>query len=69
MQYSNLVRQHPTTQHYSWAIARLGAANEKSRIVGRYVNRQDAEDSLRLLKRFLRRVPNIHFVLIFIEDD
>ncbi|MCA1991875.1 MAG: hypothetical protein LDL41_07495 [Coleofasciculus sp. S288] len=37
-----------------WAIARLGAANEKTRIVSRFANQQDAADYLRVLNRLMR---------------
>lgn len=36
-----------------WVICRLGT-KPPNRIVGRYVNRQDAEDDLRSLTRFIK---------------
>lgn len=36
-----------------WVICRLGAP-ESSRIVARFVNRQDAEDDLRTITRFIK---------------
>jgi hypothetical protein len=62
--------RYPSTQFYPWAIARLGAPDEKSRIVGRFMNRQDAEDSLRLLDRMTRLLKKkstdrVVFVIIF----
>lgn len=58
-------------QNCPWVIARLGV-EEKSRIVARFMNRQDADDSLRLLLRLIRRHdPDCRttFVVAFITPE
>lgn len=59
-------------QNCPWVIARLGV-DSKSRIVARFMNRQDAEDSLRLLNRLMRRHqadnPSLIFVVCFISPE
>ncbi len=51
-----------------WVICKLGA-NEISRVVGRYVNRSDAETALRFIQMKTR--VGGHFVVAFdvVEDN
>lgn len=54
-----------------WVIARLGV-NSKSRIVSRFANRQDADDSLRMIHKFTARHvenPGATFVVCFVPPD
>ncbi|HAJ59544.1 MAG TPA: hypothetical protein DCP31_09950 [Cyanobacteria bacterium UBA8543] len=37
-----------------WVICRLGVTEQSTRIVGRYANKQDAEDDLRIITRFVK---------------
>jgi len=50
-----------------WVICKLGA-NEISRVVGRYVNRSDAETALRFIQ--MKTKVGGHFVVVFdvVED-
>lgn len=46
---------------YVWTIA-IALPDAKQRTIARFCNRQDAEDHLRVLRRF---VPNTQFEIIF----
>jgi hypothetical protein len=37
-----------------WVICRLGETDPAKRIVSRYANKQDAEDDLRVITRFIK---------------
>lgn len=49
-----------------WIIARLGAT-DNNRVVGRYVNRRDAEDDLRSLKKFVKN--DEQYVVCYDSED
>jgi hypothetical protein len=51
-----------------WVICKLGAS-EKSRVVGRYANRSDAETALRFIQ--MKTHVGGHFVVAFdvVEDN
>lgn len=51
-----------------WIIARLGA-NDADRVLGRYVNRQDAEDDLRSLRKFVKNDEQQQYVICYDSED
>ena len=51
-----------------WCICHLGA-KPPSRIIRRYVNRQDAEDDLKALRRFVRNGNQYVMVFDVVEVD
>ena len=63
-------------QACNWALALFGAPDKKSRIVGRFFNRSDADDQARILNRLFLlqakqrgRVPSRVVVLFDVPPD
>lgn len=53
---------------YPWALCRLGAPDEKSRVMGRFTNRADAENSRIFVQRALRLIQAdspVQYVVVF----
>lgn len=52
-----------------WVIAKLGKSDEKSRIIRRYANRQDADDDLRLLSPAISAVGQFVVAFDLVKTD
>lgn len=64
----NPVPHTPTEQNYPWAVTRIAPDEVKPTIVRRFMNRQDAEDNARFMRRLLGRT-GFTFEVMFVWDE
>jgi hypothetical protein len=63
--YTNRTEKSKSSQYHPWLIVRILNSSE-THIVARFLNRQDAEEHLRALRRF---IPNGVFEIVFNPPD